>query len=428
MNKKPMEIIRVTAEKDTVMGQGVARVDGKVVFIRGMLAGENGLIRVIKQDKKYDLAEIVSLDICAPDRIKPKCPYAALCGGCSLSHVSEAHEKKLKRERVLECLQKLGHVENAEALVKETVSGEREAYRNKAELLYRDGSFGYTDIHGDFLPVTECLLLPKEVNTLLSEVKKQDPPGLKGAVIRINRQKEMMLVLTFTEKVLKLDTEKLTAKGMVSLYTLKPAPRQTHALDGELTHLWGKERLDTDIAGLKFHLLPKSFFQVNREMAEKLYLRGVALADLADGQSAVDAYCGVGAIGMLASQKARNVFGVELIPDAVQDAILASKENGIEHISFMAGKCEEMLPKHPSLKKADVIFLDPPRKGCDRRMLEAVVSVGIPKIVYISCDPATLARDIAYLQENGYDLKTAEPYNLFSNTSHVETIVVMSKN
>jgi len=427
MNDHNQEQMRVTIEKDTVLGQGIARIDRKVLFVRGMLAGERGLVKVIKRDKKFDQAEMLSVENTSPHRVQPSCPYASLCGGCPLAHVSEEHEKDLKRERVIDCLTRLGHVENAESLVKETRTGRREAYRNKAELLYQNSSFGYTDIYGRFLPVSGCRLLSPEVNALLKEVERQKPRNLKGAVVRNNDCGAIMLVLTFTGKAPTLDIEKLTEKGMVSLYTLKPKPVQTHALDGELTHVWGKTRLDMEIAGLTFHLLPRSFFQINREMAEKLYLCGVELAGLEPGQIAVDAYCGVGAIGMLASKKAGSVCGVELIPDAVRDAALAAEENNMKNISFTAGKCEELLPCHPALKAADVIFLDPPRKGCDRRMLEAIVSVGIPKIVYISCDPATLARDIAYLNENGYRLETAVPFNMFASTGHVESVVLLTK-
>jgi len=219
----------------------------------------------------------------------------------------------------------------------------------------------------------------------------------------------------------------LAEYGVTSLWALKQKPRMTHALDGEITHLWGATTIEEEICGLTFKLSPKSFFQINRDIAAKLYTKAVSLAGLKSRETAIDAYCGVGTIGMLAAGAAGQVFGVELIPDAVEDAKLAAKKHGIENIDFVAGRCEVILPKDEALKKASVIFLDPPRKGCGRELLDAIAKVGIPRVVYVSCDPATLARDVAIMKEWGYTLTNVAPYDMFPQTGHVETVVLLSR-
>ena len=421
-----MDQIRLTAENETIQGDGVCRLDGKVTFVWGLLSGETGLCELEKQDKKMNRARLIELEKASNHRILPACPYHDECGGCALGHMTREHELVIKEQRVVECLERLGKSPAGSYHLESITGGEREAYRGKVEVIYQNG-FGYVGRNGKFCPVKNCLLMKPETRRLLDAIEKMNPQGLRGAVIRTNYRGESMLVLPHDGKLSKVKGEALTEYGVTSLWELKQKPRMTHALDGELTHLWGETTIEEEICGLTFKLSPKSFFQINRDIAAKLYNRAVLFAGLKPRETAIDAYCGVGAIGMLAAGAAGQVFGVELIPDAVEDAKLAAKKHGIQNIDFVAGRCEVILPKDDTLKKASVIFLDPPRKGCGRELLDAIAKVGIPRVVYVSCDPATLARDVAIMKEWGYTLTNVAPYDMFPQTGHVETVVLLSR-
>ena len=417
----------VFAVNETADGEGVVRSEGKTVFVRGMMRGETGEIEITQEEKRFSRARLSSLAVASPERIRPECPYYESCGGCSLGHVTAAHELTLKKERVRDALERIGGFSEEEYVLSDTVGGKRTGYRNKAELRFRPGpGFGYVGRDGGFCPVEDCLLLPKEMNRLLSSKAVKSVPGLSGCVIRTNRKGESMLILETREEI-SLPPDLLREYGVTSLWRLIPKEKPVHALDGELIHLWGESFLTEEIAGLSFRLSPRSFFQINREIAEKLYRHASMLAGLREKDLAVDAYSGVGAIGMTAAKSAGEVVGVEVIPEAVKNAEEAAEQNGIGNISFLAGRCEELLPRDSRLRRAKAIFLDPPRKGCDRRMLEAIVRAGIERIVYVSCDPATLARDLRILKESGYRLTSVTPYNMFPMTGHVESVVLITR-
>ncbi|MBR4866539.1 MAG: 23S rRNA (uracil(1939)-C(5))-methyltransferase RlmD [Clostridia bacterium] len=421
-----MNRIRLTAENETIQGDGVCRLDGKVTFVWGMLAGETGLCELEKQDKKLNHARLAELENASDHRISPACPYHDVCGGCALGHMTREHELAIKEQRVEECLERLGNAPRGSYRLDPITGGEREAYRGKVEVIYQNG-FGYVGRNGKFCPVKNCLLMKPETRRLLEAIERMNPKGLRGAVVRTNYRGESLLVLTHGGELGRVNGEDLAEYGVTSLWMLKQKPRMTHALDGVITHLWGDTTIEEEICGLTFQLSPKSFFQINRDIAAKLYTRAVELAKQKPHETAIDAYCGVGAIGMLAAEGAGWVFGVELIPDAVEDAKLAAKKHGIQNINFVAGRCEVILPRDESLKNASVIFLDPPRKGCGKELLDAIAEVGIPRVVYVSCDPATLARDVAIMKERGYNLTDVAPYDMFPQTGHVETVCLLSK-
>ncbi|MBR5868882.1 MAG: 23S rRNA (uracil(1939)-C(5))-methyltransferase RlmD, partial [Clostridia bacterium] len=339
-----MDQIRLTAENETIQGDGVCRLDGKVTFVWGLLSGETGICELEKQDKKMNHARLVSLEEASEYRITPPCPYHDVCGGCALGHMNREHELFIKQQRVVECLERLGSCPEGSYHLEAVTGGDREGYRGKVEVLYQNG-FGYVGRNGKFCPVKQCLLMKSETRRLLDGIEKMNPKGLRGAVIRTNYRGESLLVLTHDGKLESMKGEDLAEYGVISLWSLRQKPRMTHALDGEITHLWGNTTIEEEICGLKFQLSPKSFFQINRDIAAKLYTKAVSFAGLQSYETAIDAYCGVGAIGMLAARDAGQVFGVELIPDAVEDAKLAAKEHGIQNIDFVAGRCEIILPK-----------------------------------------------------------------------------------
>ena len=419
---KLQRIRSVSAVNETIDGEGIVRVDGRVVFVPGMMRGEEGDIRITSEEKRYARGKLESLSVSSPDREKPRCPYYESCGGCSLLHMTREHELFLKKERVRETLSRIGGFQDGTYTLTDTVGGEREGYRNKAELIYqKDSGFGYVGKDGGFAPVSSCRLLPLEMNRILAEPVFKILPNLEGAVIRTNKRGEILLVLR-TRDAFSLPDEFLRENRITSLWQLIPADKPVHAMDGKLYHLSGDRSLQEEVCGYVFDISPRAFFQINRNIAEKLYRRAVSLAELDKGDLAIDAYCGVGAIGMTAAQCAGRVFGIELIPEACNDARKSAKNNGIDNISFLSGRCEDLLPKDPQLKKARVVFLDPPRKGCGKNLLAAIGDAEPERVVYISCDPATLARDLAILQSRGYILDFAEPYDMFPGTGHVETV------
>ncbi len=421
------ELMRVTALRETAEGDGVCDIEGKVLFVRGMMAGEEGLARMTEEGKRFSKGELCTLKVKSPDRREASCPHYASCGGCSWLHAAREHELAVKTRRVGECLTRIGGFEEGSYQLFPAVGGNEAHYRGKSEFRAENGRFGYTSRTGGFVPAEDCLLIAKEANNILEILKNANLKSLAGCVMRTNFKGETMLVLSAKGKLPPLPEKELRAEGVVSLWKLTPKERMTHALDGRLERVWGVERLEEEICGLKFALSPRAFFQINREIAEKLYLKAVELAGIGKEDTVLDAYAGVGAIGMTAAKKAKKVYSVEVIPEAVEDAKRAAEENDIGNIECIAGKCEEILPKDPRFHALDAVFLDPPRKGCDKKLLDAVTASGAKKIVYVSCDPATLARDAAYLREKGYQLISASPYDMFAKAGHVETIVLLSK-
>ncbi len=418
-----MDLIRnAEAVNETVEGDGVLRVGGKVVFVPGMMRGESGDVLITAEGKKYSRGKLIALREASPERISPDCPYYGVCGGCSLLHMTRERELSLKKERVRETLSRIGGFPDGSCELTDTVGGMREGYRNKAEFLYEKGKgFGYVGREGGFVPVSSCRLLPPEMNRLIASLVFRSIPGLRGMVVRTNHRGESMLVLR-TSEAFSLPDVFLSENRIVSLWKVTLRNKAVHALDGELTHIGGDTHLEDKICGLSFRLSPQAFFQINREIAEKIYHRAVELSGLEKSDLAVDAYSGVGAIGMTAAAHAGNVIGVEIVPEAVEDARIAARNNGICNITFLTGRCETLLPLDQRLKEAKTVFLDPPRKGCGKALLKALIDAKPEKLVYVSCDPATLARDLAALRDNGYTLKRAEPYDMFPGTEHVETV------
>ena len=425
--KTPDPIQNAVAVNETVGGDGIVRAGGRVIFVHGMMKGETGDVLVTAEKKSFSLGRLTALKEPSPDRIMPSCPYDGICGGCSLMHTTRQHELSLKKERVRDALSRIGGFPDGSYELTDTVGGTREGYRNKAEFLYeKEKGFGYVGREGGIVPISSCRLLPPEMNRLIASPVFRSIPGLQGMIVRTNHRGESMLILRTSESF-SLPDAFLAENRIVSLWKITLRNKAFHALDGELTHIGGDTHLEEEICGLSFRLSPQAFFQINREIAERIYQRAVELSGLQKGDLALDAYSGVGAIGMTAAARAGNVIGVEIVPEAVEDARIAAQNNGIGNITFLTGRCEVLLPLDQRLKEAKTVFLDPPRKGCGKALLKALIDAKPEKLVYVSCDPATLARDLAVLWDHGYALERAEPYDMFPGTEHVETVVLLSK-
>ena len=415
--------------------QGVARLeDGRAVFIPFALPDEEVEIEITKQKDRYAQAKLVRVLSQSPARWEPDCPYYRVCGGCQTRHMSYEKALELKREKVYAALSRLGGL--SDPLVLPTIpSPVTDGYRNKAEFaceqgmigLYREGSSGIVDVDA-------CLLQPERVNRLLQLMKPRlKVPGLCGIVTRVNGCGEIMLILCAKHKSRELETlaeEMLSLESAVkSVYVCVMNVHPVHALDGNCLRLAGAERLSETLCGLHFSISPKSFFQVNRPQAERLYETALAFAGFDPDDAICDLYCGTGTITLCAARHCRSAVGIELVPDAISDARKNAAKNGLsDKVQFTCADAAKAYPPLSRSQRFSAVLVDPPRKGLDRAVAQALIDAPTPKLIYISCDPATLARDVKLLTGSGkYNFIQAQPVDMFPGTSHVETVVLMSK-
>ena len=296
--------------------------------------------------------------------------------------------------------------------------------RNKAEYAVSGNNIGFLRAGSrEVVPVEDCLLQREESVRALRQLSREQLRGLRGAVTRVNRRGEVMLTLCGDAPRSPIRT----FPGVASLYYCRLKPRPAHALDGACNLLDGAERLEETLCGLHFSLLPQSFFQVNATQAERMYTIALDALALRPGDAALDAYCGAGTITLLMAARGANATGVEIVRPAVLDAIASAKRNGLD-ARFLLGDAAEELPRLVAAgERFAAAVLDPPRRGADARVLQALISAAPQRIVYISCDPATLARDLKTLATGGYQLEFAQPVDMFAYTGHVETVVLLSK-
>lgn len=417
-------------------GQGVGRYEGMAVFVSGVIPGEKVKVKFIKIKKRFATAELLEVLVPSPDRVKPACANYEKCGGCHLQHVAYARQLELKREMVADSLQHIGGLD----LSVEPVWGMSDPwrYRNRAQfqVFWQDGvaviGFFAAKSH-KIVTVEDCLLLPadlQEANNvlagLLTELQLFD---ITKAIWRLNKAGEAMLMLQgqANRGTLKLLAELFVKAGkekgtqLISLFWQKQ--------EGALVHIWGKEKICEEIGGSLIAFGPLSFSQVNWQATEKLYGIIEKGAGLGGIEKIFDVYCGVGSIAIFLARKAALVVGIEEMPAAVADALFNAMTNGLKNVDFVAGKAEEVLPDlRQKGELADVIVLDPPRAGCKPAVLLAAGEMAPKKLIYTSCDQGSLARDLRFLCDYGYVVKWVQPVDMFAQTFHVETVVLMSRN
>ena len=473
------EEIRITGAGSEL--QGVGRLsDGRAVFVPGALPGETVRAEIVRAAKRYCEARLVEVLDPSPERRAPDCPHYGVCGGCQGRHMTYAETLRLKRGRVRDALVRIGGLDSPEVF---PVIGcdSPDRTRNKAEFPIGRDAGGRIAIGAHMagsrtvVPLDDCLLQkPAAVRAMRWLSERLDGLGcarhLTNLVTRVNRRGEMMAVLCadapVESAVRALVPEMVrTLPELRSLYFLLQNRRPSHALDGRCMHLWGQRALDDELMGLTFSLSPQSFFQVNAEQAERLYevaLAAVGLgaenarvshqpeagcaaprtgagkgnSSLPAGQTPVrdvevrvlDAYCGVGTIALAAARRACDVLGVEIVAPAVADAVQNARRNGMDgHARFVCADAASEIPRRIARgERFDAVILDPPRKGADEKLLRALLLAAPPRIAYVSCDPATLARDVRILCEGGYHFEWAQPVDMFPWTGHVETVVLLS--
>ena len=442
----------ITIEDLSDNGEGVGRLDGYIWFIKDTVIGDTVEAGVMKMKKTYGFARLIRIIEPSPSRIEPACPVARQCGGCQLQAMSYEEQLKFKERKVRNNLMRIGNLKDVPML---PIMGMDEPwrYRNKSQFpfgLNRDGEIitGFYAGRTHAIVENEDCLLGKEVNReILGIIKsfmkeyairpydEESHTGLvRHALIRVGfKTGEIMVCLVINGRKMahgeELVERLLNVEGMTSISLNVNTERTNVILGKEIINLYGPGYITDYIGNVKYQISPLSFYQVNPVQTEKLYGTALEYAGLTGEETVWDLYCGIGTISLFLAQKAKKVYGVEIVPEAIEDAKMNAKLNGIDNVDFFVGKAEEVLPEQfrNNCVYADVIVVDPPRKGCDTVCLDTIVAMGPKRVVYVSCDSATLARDVKYLGEKGYEVEKVRCCDMFGWGGHVETVVLMSK-
>ena len=440
----PLTIHGYTAE-----GMGVGRLDGRVVFVPGTIRGEQWEVQLLKVNKNVAWGKGVRLLESSPLRVEPDCPHAAKCGGCQYRHMDYKEELVAKKERVSDALKRLGGVELE---LPGTVGAEDPLrYRNKVQFPVgpgkREALIGfYRPRSHDIIDVEDCLLQPKSAAEARKAVKQwmaqckvpaYDEETRKGLLrhlyLRTNQRGETLCCLIINGKKLPhgrilIDLLQSAVPGLVGV-VVNHNTKDTNVILGDgYDTLWGQDYLEEKLCGLTFRLSVPSFFQVNRAQTERLYALALEFAGLTGSETVLDLYCGIGTISLAMAQKAGKVIGAEIVPEAIEDAKENALRNGISNAEFFCGDAGEVAFKLSNDGvRPQVICVDPPRKGLQADVPGIIAGMAPDRIVYVSCDPATLARDVKRFAELGYHLVKAQPVDLFPRTAHVETVALLVK-
>ena len=460
------EQLVLTVEEVNDTGDGIGRVDGFVVFVKGMLPGETGLVQIIKVKSSYAIGRLISLEVSSPNRVEPVCAaFSKGCGGCSFCHLDYAEQLIMKRNRVIDCLARIGGFDLSSVTVEDTLGEERPFMgRNKSAYPFtlegktvRAGFYARNSHRVVPLPDTsscqtekpEMLLIRKTVCRLATDLGYSvydETSGrglLRHLVVRFSEYSgKAMVILVLTQKSLPREADFVAAlkeacpfvsSGYVNVNTLA-----SNVIFGRVFRLVdGEEYLLNKIGESVFRISPASFYQVNSRQTEKLYRTVYEYAHLKGNEKILDLYCGIGTIGLslLKAYETENgscqgitLAGVEIVEDAVIDAKENARMNKLDQAVFLAGDAPEGADYLLSRGyRPDLVILDPPRKGCDGALLDTICSLMPPRIVYVSCDPATLARDLKFLCEKGYTFSSVQPVDMFPMSGHCECVVELHR-
>lgn len=439
-------------------GEGIAHIDGYALFIKDAIPGDVVRTKVIKAKKNYGYGRLIEIVKPSKDRVEPVCPVARQCGGCQIQHLSYDAQLAYKENKIKNCLVRLGKFPKEQIdEIMEPLMGMEEPYhyRNKAQFPVgrnKDGELVtgfYASRTHSIIPATNCAIQDKRneeiLNTVLVFMKEfgiepYDEVTHTGLVRHILTRVgyhtgEIMVCLVlngkslphqdvFVERLAKID-------GMKSISINVNREKTNVILGNKVKTLWGADYIVDSIGTIKYQISPLSFYQVNPLQTQKLYQTALDYAGLTDNEIVWDLYCGIGTISLFLAKQAKMVYGVEIVPEAIADANRNKEFNQIENVEFFVGASETVLPEKyresGGKMSADVIVVDPPRKGCDVSLLQTILDMGPERVVYVSCDPATLARDLRFLCDGGYELKKVRGCDMFGHSGHVETVVLMSK-
>ena len=445
MALSPRQIIHGECVDLSFEGKGVVKVDKDVVFVDGMFIGEVGDIEITYKRAGALFGKVKKLEKVSPSRISPLCKIPSACGGCCFQQLDYPAQLEFKTKKVKECFKRIGKMD---VDVLPCVGMERPYfYRNKIQMPFGKGDKGhiycgfYAANTHRIVPVEKCMIESEKAEPILDAIKElcrkhriepyhedENSGVLRHVLIRTSFYKEEIMVVLIT----RVDEFPSRGKFVKDLLARCPEittivqnvnPRHTNVILGEKERiLFGNGYIRDNLCGLSFKISAKSFYQTNPVMTEKLYDYAMEMAHLTGKEVVFDAYSGIGTIGLIASKNAKHVISVELVPQAVRDGISNAKRNGIQNIQMICDDASAFMVRMARQgEKVDVLFMDPPRKGSDERFLKACFALKPQRIVYISCDPTTLARDVAYLQKQ-YRLESVRPFDMFPQTNHVETV------
>ena len=418
------EVLRITGTGAQL--EGVGRLaDGRCAFVPFALPGEEVEIAIEKDAGRFVRARLLRVLSPSPQRVVADCPYYGQCGGCQARHMRYAYSLELKRQKVIDALERIGGFAAPKVLPAIGLEDPLRQ-RNKAEYPIVSGKIGAFQLASRrIVPLQDCLLQhPRSVQALIW-LSGQNLKGLSYLVTRVNRAGQLMVILCGA-----LPHSPVSAfPDCDSFYYCHLRPHPAHALDGVCQYIAGEKTLCERLSGLEFSISPQSFFQVNSLQAERLYAAALDALELTGSETVLDAYCGAGTITLAAARRCKRAVGVEIVRPAVLDAQENARRNGLENSAqFFLGDAATQVPKLISEgMRFDAALLDPPRKGADERVLRAILHADAPRISYVSCDPATLARDLKFLCASGYRLAWAQPVDMFPFTGHVETVALLSK-
>lgn len=437
--------------------QGVGRIDGLAVFVDGVIKGEVLKIKIIKVAKNYAIGKLLEIITESPDRIEPFCRVYKRCGGCSLQHMTYEKQLEFKEDTVKNALERIGGFEvckndKLSSIKLNKIVGMHNPfnYRNKAQFPVgiKDGipQVGFYAMRShEIIDNPECGI-QDEINFKVVKVVKEymkefevsaynEETG-KGIIRHIVTKKgfktgEVMVVIVVTSDKLPnvnrlIDRLNEDIEGFQSVFLNINSEKSNVVMGRKNILLHGKETISDFIGKFKFEISPNSFFQVNPVQTEVLYGKALEFAGLTGNETVMDIYCGIGTISLFLADKAKKVIGVEVVEQAVEDAKRNAAVNGVENVEFFAGEAEKVIPElYAKGVRADVVVLDPPRKGCEESVLQTIVDMGAERVVYVSCNPATLARDLRWMAERGYVVSEVQPVDMFPWTWHTESVCLL---
>ena len=451
--KKPVNVGEVHTIDITGLGhagEGVGRIEGFAIFVPGAIPSDRVLVQIEENKKNHGRGKVLEVVEPAPGRITPKCTVADSCGGCQLQHMDYAEQLRWKRQLVVDGLTRIGKF--VDPPVKSVLGmSEPYYYRNKAQSpvgkvdgrvtmgFYRRGTHA-------LVPVKKCINIHPLCNKALGVMGRLlEEHGLvpydeathqglvRHVIFRVSSARSELMVILVTNGPSIAEVDQLVDRMKAALPELVSVAQnineeRTNVILGDKTRvLWGRPYLIEELNGLEFAVSPRSFFQVNSKQAAVLCQQAAFYGQIRQGTRAVDCYCGTGSIALHLARDGADVVGIEAVPEAITDARLNAELNGLKSVDFRVGRVEVVLPDILQKSAVDVAFLDPPRKGCEPEVLDAIISANIPRLVYVSCNPSSLARDLSILAQGGYLLETVQPVDMFPHTSHVETVVLMSR-
>jgi 23S rRNA (uracil1939-C5)-methyltransferase len=442
---KKNDMIEITIEDLTVEGAGIGRYQGLAVFVPRALPGETVTAKIIKLTKSYAVGRLMQLHKAAADRVQPFCPVFEQCGGCTLQHLDYATQLEYKRRYIRECFRRIGgtDIDLPEIVPSENTT----AYRNKAAFPAgeADGGIdaGFFAPRSHRLVIADCGIQKNALNDIKKAVvgwarengvkaydEERNTGTLRHIVVRQTSNGDIMVGIVVRGKVDEGSLVKAlkSIPGVKSIVLNFNLERGNAILGAESRVIYGDAYITEYYEGLEFRAGLTSFLQVNYPQSARLYSIALGYADITKRDVVFDLFCGIGTISLLAAQHAKTVLGIEYVEEAVENARDNARLNGITNAQFLAGDAAQMIGQGIcAAGNPDVVILDPPRKGCDKELLDAIIAAAPKRVVYVSCDPATLARDAALLCAGGYEVKAVQGVDMFPNTTHVETVVLMSR-